>query len=816
MKNIKYRFLLFSFLAIAFPGLAQTNNPATGTLKGKLMESGTKEPVSFATVALLSMPDSVVAGGVSADENGDFSFQNLAFGKYILKISMVGYVTKRVPAIILSENHPTLNVGTIPVLSGAKTLSGVEIVAQKNLVDYGLDKQVLNVSKDLSSVGGTASDALKNAPSVAVDIDGNVSVRGSSNVTVLVDGKNTGQSAQTILSQTPASAIEKIEVITNPSAKYDAEGMGGIINIILKKDGRQGFNGNVALNLGTYDNHNASLNLNYRYKKFNFFTGYDGMQNSRRGTYALNRSTTFTPAGETKPSTSFLEQRQSGRRLAQTHIPKIGFDYNLTEQQSLTFSVKLFSNGWNENEKVTNLLWNADRPEDIRYTRLGTTKNNIDVTDYAFSYRKGFAKKGQELTASAVYTSITGSFDRFYYQYDTDISGNNIGGENRENFLQKFKVHPFFAQADYVHPVGEKGKVETGAKRSQRVLNTGFTGEKFDYNQNAFVIDALTTSEYGYAEHVNAAYANYANAWKKLSYQFGIRAEQTDILVTDKSNDKQYKNPYFNLFPSAFLSQEINENLKVQLNYSRRVNRPNYEALNPFVNYSDPLNIWYGNPFLKPEYIDSYEGSYLKFWKTGSLTTTGFYRQVHNVIQQVRQVVNADTANNTYVNLNDGSSYGLEMSGSQALAKWFRLSGNAAAFNYKVSGTPLGVEANSSKFSWLGRLNANITLPKDFSGQVSVNYRSPQALAQGTRDAIYNTDVSLKKDVLNKKGSLTLRVSDVFNTLRWNTEISGEGLTYDLQTKRQTRIVTLGFAYRFGEQEKRRRQEAGNSLEGMF
>ncbi|KAA9345737.1 outer membrane beta-barrel family protein [Adhaeribacter soli] len=816
MKKIKLILCLFSCLGIAFTGFAQSSTPQTGSLKGKIQESGTREPVSFATVALLTLPDSAAAGGVSADEQGNFIFPKLPYGKYILKISMVGYATKRIPNLQLSENKPALDLGTIQMLSNTKTLSGVEIVGQKNLVEYGLDKQVLNVAKDLSSVGGTASDALKNAPSVAVDIDGNVSVRGSSNITVLVDGKNTGQSAQTILSQTPASAIERIEVITNPSAKYDAEGMGGIINIILKKDGKKGLNGNAALNLGTYDNHNASLNLNYRYKKFNFFTGYDGMQNSRRGIYELDRSTTYQASGSTTESTTYLEQRQKGRRQSQTHIPKLGFDYNFSEKESITLSAKLFGNSWNERETVNNFLQNDTRPEDISYTRLGNTENGIDVIDYAFSYRRAFALKGQEVTASAVYTTINGHFDRFYHQFNTDANWNNVGGDSRENFLQEFNVKPFFAQADYVHPIGEKGKVETGAKRSQRVLNTEFRGEEFDYDKNEFVLNELTSNKFGYSEFVNAGYVNYGNTWKKLSYQVGVRAEQTEIIVTDKGNDKKYRNPYFNLFPSAFLSQEINENLKLQLNYSRRINRPNYEALNPFVNYSDPLNIWYGNPFLKPEYIDSYEGSYLKFWNSGSLTATGFYRQVHNVIQQVRQVVNADVANNTYVNLNDGSSYGLEMSGSQALAKWFKLSGNASAFNYKVSGTPLGVEANSSKFSWLGRLNANVTLPKNISAQVSVNYRSPQALAQGTRAAIYNTDFSIKKDVLNKKGSVTFRVSDIFNTLKWDTNIKGKGLVYDLHMKRQTRIATLGFAYRFGEQEKRRRTEAGNSLEGMF
>jgi outer membrane receptor protein involved in Fe transport len=819
---IKRKKLFGLVVLLAFVQITQAQNSrraGTGVITGTLIEAGTKEPVSFATIVLLSSPDSVMAGGAAADEKGYFILSNLPAGKYLLKVSMVGYQTKRIPNLVISDKDHTINLPGIKVASATKQLKGVEIVGQKNLVEYGLDKQVLNVGKDLSATGGTAADALKNAPSVAVDVDGNVSVRGSSIVTVLVDGKNSGQSAQTILAQTPASAIEKIEVITNPSAKYDAEGMGGIINIILKKEAKPGFNGNVALNLGTYDNHNASLNLNYRYKKFNFFTGYDYQQQFRRGTYALNRTTIDTLGNAPYSVYSiFLDQRQNGRRIAETHIPKLGFDYSLSDKQSLTISAKLFANGWNETETVTNRLTNSLDPYEYRYTRLGTTDNNINVMDYSVSYRKTFAKPRQELTASATYTNISGNFNKFYYQFNTDGEGNNTGKEGKENYLQRFTVNPFFAQADYVHPIGEKGKAEAGAKRSQRVLSTNFRSEKWDAASNGFVNNPLGSNNYGYEEYVNAGYLNYGNAWKKLSYQVGLRTEQTNIVVSDKFSNSKYKNDYLSFFPSVFLSQEVNENLKLQLNYSRRINRPNYEALNPFVNYSDPLNIWHGNPKLNPEYIDSYEGSYLKFWNSGSLTSTGFYRQVHNVIQQVRSVdtLNRAVTHNNYVNLNDATSYGIEMSGSQALAKWFKLSGNLSAFNYAVSGKPLGVEANSSKFSWLGRLNANLTLPKSLSMQVSATYRSPQALAQGTRAAIYNTDISLKKDVLNNQGAITLRVSDIFNTLHWDTNVSGQDLAYDLHTKRQTRIAVLGFSYRFGEQEKRRRPEVGNSLEGMF
>jgi outer membrane receptor protein involved in Fe transport len=804
MKKL-FRLLLLILFVYSFNAImAQAQN--SGRVSGKLLESVAKNPIGFASVGLFSAKDSSLISGATSAEDGNFALENIAFGNYFLKITLVGYAPKFLPNLVLSAAQPNLHLNSIPVVSNTKKLSEVEIVAQKDLVEYGLDKQVINVAKDISSTGGTASDALKNAPSVAVDIDGYVSVRGSSNVTVLVDGKNSGQNAQTILSQTPASAIEKIEVITNPSAKYDAEGMGGIINIILKKEKKPGLNGNIMLNLGTQENFNTSLSLNYNYKKFNFFGGHDFQQNSRPSEYQL------TSYRENK----LLKQDQTGRRLGRTHMPKLGFDYQLSEKQSITVSAKSFINRMAENETVYNFGETLASPY---FTRAGENKNEVMGTDLTLSYRKAFGDKRREFTSSVVYSMIDGSFNRYIDHFTTNAERvpNSLGTE--ENYLQDFHVKPLVMQADYVHPVGDKGKFETGLKLTQRVLSSNFRAERTDpATYQLAVIDSLS-DRFEFADYVSAAYSNYSNSRKKLSYQIGIRAEQTNIRLHSQSENDQYSRNYLNLFPSVFLSQEIDENRKVQLNYSRRVNRPNYEAMNPFKNYSDPFNIWSGNPKLSPEYIDSYEASYVQFWKSGSLTTTGFYRNVHNLIQQVRFIDSTVSlvAYNNYVNLDDAISYGLEISGSQNLAKWWKISGNASTFNYKVSGKPLGVEANSGQFSWLGRLNSNFNLPKNLTVQISVNYRSPQALAQGTRGAIYNTDVALKKDVFKKKGSVTLRVSDVFNTLRWDTKINGEDLSYDLHTKRLTRVAFLGFAYRFGnEQDKRRRPEVGSGADGMF
>ncbi|MFC5272298.1 TonB-dependent receptor domain-containing protein [Adhaeribacter terreus] len=803
MKKMPKHLLFLLFVFSAWSAQAQT--PLKGSIRGKLLETGTREPIGFASVGLFSTKDSSLAGSAMSAENGDFAIENVAFGKYSLKITMVGYATKRLPELVLSASQPNLHLGAIMVASSAKKLSEVEIVAQKDLVEYGLDKQVINVAKDISSTGGTASDALKNAPSVAVDIDGNVSVRGSSNVTVLVDGKNSGQNAQTILAQTPASAIEKIEVITNPSAKYDAEGMGGIINIILKKEKKPGLNGNVMLNLGSNDNYNTSVSLNYSVKKFNFFGNYDFNQHSRDGYYQLI----------SYRQGNYLEQNQTGNRLGRSHIPKIGFDYQLSNKQTITLSAKSFINDMTEKEAVHNIAITQDP---LYFTRFGKIENEVVATDLTLNYRKTFEDKRREFTASAVYTRIDGRFDRFIEHWNTNADRVTFGDEYYQNFPQDFHVRPLVAQVDYVHPVGEKGKVESGLKHTQRVLASEYRTEHAGAGYSDLtVIDSLSNN-FGFADYISAAYANYANGWKKLSYQFGLRAEQTNIRINNVSDDEKYTTHYLDLFPSVFLSQEIDESRKVQLNYSRRVNRPNYEALNPFKNYSDQYNVWSGNPKIKPEYVDSYEASYVQFWKSGSLTNTVFFRNVHNLIQQVRYVDTTQelVAYNTYVNLDDAKSYGLEISGSQSLAKWWKLSGNVSAFNYKVSGKPLGVEANSDKFSWLARLNSNFVLPKNLSMQISVNYRSPQALAQGTRDAIYNTDIALKKEILKKKGSVTLRVSDVFNTLRYNTSVTSQDFTYDLFAKRQSRIAFLGFAYRFGNEQNKQRRQDTSGMEGMF
>ena len=334
--------LLFLFALSAWSVQAQVLN--NSRVHGKLVENQSQHPLGFASVGLFSAKDSSLVKGANSAENGKFELTELPAGNYYLKINQVGFTPKIVPNLMLSAATPQLDLGTITVASAAKKLSEVEVVTQKNLVEQNLDKQVINVSKDMTAVGGTAADALKNVPSVAVDIDGNVSMRGSSNITVLVDGKNTGQNTKALLSTTPASAIEKIEVMTNPSAKYDAEGMGGIINIILKKEKKPGLNGNVMLNLGSSNNYNANLSLNYNVKKFNFFANYDFMQNDRESNFqSISYRRGFSQ-----------EQQQTADRLSRMHIPRFGFDYQLSERQSITVSTKTFINNMTDKEAINN------------------------------------------------------------------------------------------------------------------------------------------------------------------------------------------------------------------------------------------------------------------------------------------------------------------------------------------------------------------------------------------------------------------------------------------------------------------------------
>ncbi|WP_125077732.1 TonB-dependent receptor domain-containing protein [Rufibacter latericius] len=800
---MKYLLLLLSI--ITFPVgtvLAQ------GKISGKLQDLTTKQPVGYATAALLSGRDSSIVNSALVEGDGSFVLTPVAEGRYHLKISFVGYATRVMPNIQVTSANPNVDLGVIGLRSASTQLKAVEVVGQREQVEYALDRRVYNVGQDLSTVGGTAVDVMQNVPSVTVDQDGTVSMRGTSNITILIDGKPSALSGLG-LDQIPASTIERVEVITNPSSKFDPSGTGGVLNIILKKEKQRGLNGVVSANAGMGNRYNTSVNLNYRLGKLNLFTNYDFRQDYRKGTGNVFR--TNRPEGE---AVTFQRQNSRNSNLNRNHNIRFGADYQLTEFQSLTGSV-LYRNGMRENEGQTFYEFlNREGTLDSTSTRQSLGSETRDLWEYSLSYRKTFTQPGRELTADAVFNQERepgqDAFSQRFLYPDGTPSLYQPTLLQRNQALERERE--FSLQADYVQPIGEKGKWEAGYRSTFERSDVDVQASDLNPETGRYENNVGRTNHFVYDEWVHAVYGNYGNAIQKFSYQLGARLEQTNIITNQITQARRNTRDYLNLFPSLFLTYEFSEEQKVQTSYSRRIDRPGSRQLNPFLDISDLYNQRQGNPNLNPEFINSYEVNYLHFWKHATATAGVFYRQMNDVVQSVRQLLPAGEGNDrqitytTFQNIGQGSSYGIELTGSATLTPWWRLNVNASGFRYTIDGSEQGLQSNS-RLSWTSRLNSSFTLPHKTEVQLAVNYRSPTATVQGERSSFFMTSLSARKEILKGKGNVILRVQDLFNTMRFNSTSFGNEFEEVARYKPQSQIVYVGFSYRFGNTAQKKERE---------
>ena len=780
----------------------------TGAVRGRLLETGTGQPVSFANVVLLRGPDSTFVAGAQADAVGAFVVEKVPAGQYLLRATAVGYRQGQ-RAVTLTAAAPVLDLGTLRLRPATTKLAEVLVTAERPVVSGGLDKKVIDVSKDLTVTGGTAIDALQNVPSVVVDQNGAVSIRGSSGVTIFIDGKPT----TTTLEQIPASSIQLVEVITNPSARYDASGAGGILNIILKKERRDGLNGQASATAGTGSKYNAALSLNYRRGKLNLFGSYDFRQDRRGFTAGLNQTTTA------RDTTLRLTQTRTGVSSRTSHALRLGLEYALTPEQTLTLAVQPRLYPRRETELLDSRQLNeTDGGQPVpagTSQRDNTTTGTFRTADVTLDYRRTWAEQeGRELTASAVYTPL-------FYANDV-ASVIRYPLENTLVTQQQRTVNRTTqgtAQIDYVHPLGEHRRFEAGLRSSARRYDVDYRLSR----QPALPFDP--SNHFIYEQYVQAAYGIFADRRGKLSYQLGLRAEQTDLNGNQVATREQFRQQYVNLFPSATLAYELPHEQRVQLSYSKRIERPDAEDLNPFTDRSDQFNLSTGNPQLLPEYVHAVElGAERDFGKGRSLSATTFYRLETNTAQGFRQVLTDSLTGNlvtstTRQNLGRETSVGLELVGAAPLTAFWKLNANASTFRRLIRGSAGGEAINTSSQVYTARLNNVFTLGKRLDAQLAFNYRSPINTAQGQRGPRYNVDVAARYGLFGDRGTLTLRVADVFNTLRYDNTSSGPDFSTDSRYKRESRIAYLGFAYRFGNNQPGRskdRKEADDADSGGF
>lgn len=818
-------FLTFTILEAqppaGFPG-AGMSMPASGHLYGKVTDTSGKAISNASVMVLQSKYDSVakknkevLLKGISTKSNGVFDFDELPAGKpLILSISNLGYQALRQQVTLTPPNFEK-DLGAISMTQEQTDLGNVVVTASTKSLKLDIDKKVFSVDKNIVSSGGTAQDVIKNVPGVNVDIDGNVTLRNSAPV-IYIDGRPTTLT----LDQIPSDAIESVEVITNPSAKYDASGGGaGILNVVLKKNRKTGYNGNVRAGVDKRGAVNGGADLNVRQGKFNITTSamVNQMKNRTTGTTVRNNLTT-------DPLTT-VNQYDYNKNNGAFLFGKVGVDYFLSNKTTLSLSGVRVHGEFKPSDVLdtyTDSLYNTGTISSYSQ-RNSNSKREFNGGGLVFGMKQTFAKPGEEWTVDANYFSgkmqSSANYATDYYTDSKEIYNTYLqkasGYGNDQNLV---------IQTDYTRPFGKNTKLETGLRAALRKRENN--DQNFTYNAATGEYELVPSASTYYAntDNVYAAYATVSSTIKNFGYKVGLRAESSKYDGELKNTGEKFSNKYpISLFPSIFLSQKLNGSQELQFSITRRINRPNFFNLIPYTDYSDSLNITRGNPNLKPEFTTSFELSYLKNFKgNNSLLASAYYKRTTDLITRY-----IDTANNpisgkqdlinTYINANSAYTAGLELTSTNTLNKWFDMSTNINIYNSKIETGDI-TTTQPAMWSWFGKYNANFKFLKTFTAQLSATYQSKTNLpvnnnpgtfgppmqsmsaSQGYISANWGMDIAVKKTFLkNNAASVTLSANDIFRT-RINKQYSESPyFTQQYDRLRDPQMIRLSFNYRFGK-----------------
>lgn len=771
---------------------------------GRVLDSITKKGIGYATIELLRTKDSSVVTGVLSKDNGDFSIDGIPPGRFMLRVNYIGF-TQAYHSIMLTPKDSMVDIGNLILNSNVVTLKGITITNAAPVYSANFDKKVFDNSKNLISSGGDATDVLKQIPSVNIDVDGNVTLRNGT-PKIYIDGKQT----LLTLDEIPAESIDKVEVITNPSAKYDAEGMSGIINILLKKSRKPGINGSLRGGADTYGGYNIGADLNVHKNPFNFTAGFFWHPRNKPTTQSLIRHNIV--------GNNWLQQTGDGHRTGHFKMGQFGIDYFLNNRNTISFNGQVgrgdyLTTGTIINNFLDNFL-NIDSSTD----RNPSNKSFFLFHSGDLSYKHTFKKDGQSLSADFNLQDYSDGINGNFQTQSFDKNSVPKSGTSLQNSITYGKSNFFTGQMDYVNPFSEKSKLETGLKTTHRNYSSVYN--VYDLYSSGYVFNNYLSSDYTFDENIQAAYAQFSSQYNKLSYEFGLRAEQYSYngaipgksLVFKPTSDKP------GLFPSAFLTYKFNDKNQLQVNYSRRVDRPDFRQLIPYVDFTDPQNLTKGNPDLKPQYTNSFEFSYKKYFGEGSnFMTTFYYRNTTDGITNYTEPFNGakDTIISYYINANTNNSYGAEFTLYTPIVKWWNVTANFNLFQSNISANVNSISFSNHKLNWFAKINSNMKLPSHFSVQIDANYNSPIAIPQGTMAQFGYVDLSLKKDFLKKKNaSVTLILLDVLNTREKETDTQIPNVyTQKSIEKKASRFLRLNLTWNFGKENFRLFHRKGNKSE---
>jgi len=796
MKNlINVSFILFSII------MSGQQNKIIVT--GNIIDQDTNIPLEYATVSIYKSGDSIVKYGGVSDSKGKFEIE-VSRGLYDFKIEYISFNEKLINEITVSKNT---SLGIIKMSINENLLDEVEVVGEKTEVEIKLDKTVYNIGKDLTLRGSSVSDVLDNLPSVAVDVDGNVSLRGNQSVTILINGKPSGLvgiSSNDALKQFPSESVEKVEIITSPSARYDAEGTAGIINIVLRKNKLKGLNGSLSSNIGDPKSYGLSGNINYRTKKINLFTNTGYSLRSYE-----NPSFSDTEYFTSGLQNNFLNENGTRDTERDSYYQNTGIEYFFTEKTSLVVS---YLTRDSDSEQTTTNNINQNFQGEKKSSQRNENENEIDNSkELSLNFSHEFKNQGNltidfqkeksdELESSLI--SNTQSNPNFIKYPSEKVKTD----ENQERELYKI---------DYVLPFNDDGQFELGYRRSNTYIYTDYLVED-ENSSGQFIKNTNLSNNLFYNEKVNAYYSQYGNKKNKISFLFGLRFEESKTVVKQLESSSESTKKYNDLFPTINLAYELNENETITLGYNRRISRPRSYFLNPFPSRSSETSFFQGNPYLNPSYSNGIDLGYLKRLKKITLNGSIYYKKSDEIFQFINEATGNSVLVNEIlvpvirrgpINLSTQKEIGIEFNTNYSHSRNWRIGGNINFYQSEIIGSYKGIIYDSKNLVWTGRLNNYLKLFSSVDWQTRLSYRGPRKTAISKTKASISTNTAFSKDILNEKITLTFQINDIFDTQKWRLETLSETFkTYSEQSWRGGRSFSLNLIYRFNQKKGQNRR----------
>jgi outer membrane cobalamin receptor len=805
------KFYVISFTLILLLGIqifpqSQNNKLNGGEISGKVFDFESKHSIEYANIVLLNINDSSLINGTITDVTGQFILTGIPDGKFSLEVRFIGYNSKRFNIDINSSNK-SINLGDIYITPKALELNDIVVEGERSPVSYKIDKKVIDVDKIQTVISGNAADVLQNVPSVTVDIEGNVSLRGSTNFSVLVDGRPSIMSAQDALQQIPATSIQNIEIITNPSAKYDPEGTAGIINIILKKNKNLGLSGVINGNAGLNNKYGGDFLFQYKTPDVNYIFGLNYSQRSYPGTSTSRNTYLFDN------STSYLNSDGNSDRGRTGFSGRVGVEFNLSDYDFFSAVLRLGNRDGKQNSTLNYNNWTNTAPDILSYKSITDRSRTGNFAGTNLTYIRKFNESGHEIKSEFNFRYNDGDESTLTESMNDNLV---LDGKSTKEFGPsrdyEFKI-------DYSLPISKVSKFEAGLNGKIDLSDDNNQLLELNTQTGEYIIQPMFSNSTKYNDTYQAIYSIYNNKFGNFGFQAGIRAEYTYRTVTLLNPTQEFKIDQWDYFPTLHTSYKFSEGTQLMASYTRRIQRPRGWELEPFYTWMDANNVRIGNPALLPEYIDSYEGGIQTFINKVSFSVELYHRVNKNKIDRVRSVYAENVNLSSVENIGRDYSTGTELMFIFDPLQIWNVNLMANLYNYRIKGNLFNEPFERTSFNWNTRFNNMFKITQSTQLQLNVNYNSPGVSSQGNWEGYFTTDVSVKQDLFEKLLSLTLQIRDLFGTAKHEFNSSGPDFSNYNYFKRESPMVILNARINLNNYKPKRDQnetENGNNGQEEF